>query len=154
MGKGLDDEKIELEKAPRKLIKWSTRGIVISAVILLLSVGTVIALLSWHGRIEWTVESKEFGVYTDASCTTPKDTIINLGTVLSGTLHQENYWLKNEGNVPITIEAKNETGSGYSGKTWNASPARWTIPVGENRLAQVSFTMTDSGNYEFDFSIA
>ena len=110
---------------------------------------------TWTGNISWTMASKTFEVYLNA---TGRDALatpysIPLGIVDVDTIKSMAFYIQNTGNAPITVIAS-DTGSGYNTTTasWNLG-GNYTIPVETTRhLAQFNMTITGAGSCAVTFT--
>lgn len=99
----------------------------------------------------------QLGVYSGSGCTTALSSV-SWGTLDPGTTATATIYLKNEGNVPVTlsISASNwapSSASSYFTLTWNRDS--YVLAVGASVQAVLSLTVSSSisGITSFSFDI-
>lgn len=104
-----------------------------------------------------TPPSVQLGVYSDSGCTTALSSV-SWGTLDPGATATATIYLKNEGNVPVTlsISASNwnpASASSYFTLTWNR--AGYVLAVGASVQAVLSLAVSSSitGITTFSFDI-
>ena len=104
-----------------------------------------------------TPPSVQLGVYSDSGCTSALSSV-SWGTLNAGGTATATIYLKNEGNVPVTlsISASNwnpSSASSYFTLTWNR--AGYVLAVGASVQAVLSLTVSSSitGITTFSFDI-
>jgi hypothetical protein len=104
-----------------------------------------------------TPPSVQLGVYSDSGCTTALSSV-SWGTLDPGATSTATVYLKNEGNVPVTlsISASNwnpSSASSYFTLTWNRGG--YVLAVGASVQAVLSLTVSSSitGITTFSFDI-
>lgn len=104
-----------------------------------------------------TPPSVQLGVYSDSGCTTALSSV-SWGTLDPGATSTATMYLKNEGNVPVTlsISASNwnpSSASSYFTLTWNR--AGYVLAVGASVQAVLSLAVSSgiSGITTFSFDI-
>jgi len=101
------------------------------------------AVTNWGQTIGWNINSDtNFAIYDSAISGTEISTpaTLDLGTPSDPTVI--NYYIQNNGNVPITVTGDIVFNSGSATVTWNPVTGTVTVPVGTAR-AQITLTLTD-----------
>ena len=142
-------------------MRKATIGTVLVFAIMALVISTVGALVATRtvsntGNIR-VATSVQLGVYSDSGCTTALSSV-SWGTLDPGATANATIYLKNEGNVPVTlsISASNwnpASASSYFTLTWNR--AGYVLAVGSSVQAVLSLTVSSSitGITTFSFDI-
>jgi hypothetical protein len=136
------------------VLALAVMSLVVSAIGALVATRTV----SNTGNINVvTPPSVQLGVYSDNGCTTALSSV-SWGTLNPGTTATATIYLKNEGNVPVTlsISAGNwapSSASSYFTLTWNR--AGYVLAVGASVQAVLSLAVSSSisGVTSFSFDI-
>lgn len=141
----------------------ATMGTVLVFAIMALVAGAVGTLVTTRtvsnsGNIRVvTPPSVQLSVYSDSGCTTALSSV-SWGTLDPGTTATATIYLKNEGNVPVTlnISASNwapSSASSYFTLTWNRDS--YVLAVGASVQAVLSLTVSSSisGITSFSFDI-
>jgi len=114
------------------------------------------AISSWNQGISWNIPANtNITVWTAATAGTQSPTTLNLTTPANPTII--NYYIQNDGNVPLTVTASITFNTGSATVTWNPTSGIVTVPVGPTRIHLI-LTLTDfsvgvgSANVAFEAS--
>jgi hypothetical protein len=140
------------------MLKRISRGAIIAIVMvgLILTVTTT-GLLSISQSIQssGTVTAVNLGVYSDSGCTIPK-TSIDWGSISPGNTITSTVYVKNTGNVPITL-SMTKTGwnptsaNGPITVTWNKEST--TLAVGQSVAAVLTLSVSSGISGITTFSV-
>jgi len=115
------------------------------------------ALTTWSGTISWTVESEQFSVWDSAvggseiaSPYAPASTVLTIG------VHTYDFYLQNDGNVPINVTATTVGTPVNCTASWSGTPAGvYTVPTGTTRvLATLTLNVSGGGSYDWNFQVS
>lgn len=102
-------------------------------------------------------QTLQLGVYSDSGCTTALSSV-SWGTLNPGTTSNATAYLRNEGNVPVTLSAQASnwnpgSASSYFTFSWNQEGV--VLAVGQTVQATLSLTVSSSitGITSFSFDI-
>ena len=118
------------------------------ALYLALYITVVVAASYWHMEITWTLENTAIGVYKDSALMIPWDHTLALTGVTSPQTFD--FYIKNEGNVPVDVTVTNEVIVGAAA-TWTPTSISNLAP-GTNLKMTLTLTLTSDGSYNFDFA--
>jgi len=135
-------------------------GILVAAGLILASVEYTLGLLSSSVRLNSSgvVTSVNLAVYWDSACTN-QVTSIDWGMISPGESKSVQVYVKNMGNVPITLSFSTESwnpagASSYITLTWDYASGTKIQP---NNVLKVTLTLTVSSNIQgitnFSFNI-
>jgi hypothetical protein len=104
-----------------------------------------------------TSPSVQLGVYSDSGCTTALSSV-SWGTLDPGTTATATVYLKNEGNVPVTlsISASNwapSSASSYFTLTWNRAGNVLAVGASVQAVLSLAVSSSISGITTFSFDI-
>jgi len=119
-----------------KLIKWTT--VIIAALV----VGAAIsyAVTTWSQNVSWNINADtNFSVWTAATAETEAPLTLDLSVPTEPT--NVNYYIQNDGNVPIRVTGAVTFTSGSATVTWNPASGYVDVPVGTVRL-HIILTLT------------
>jgi hypothetical protein len=111
------------------------------------------------GNVRISPPSAQLGMYSNSACTTPLSSV-SWGTIDPGSKATSTLYLKNEGNVPLTlsIQAANwnpTSAQNFLTLTWNR--AGYVLAVGASAQAILSLAVSSSisniTNFSFDITI-
>jgi hypothetical protein len=138
----------------------ATIGVVAVIAVVSLMVSALGALVATHTiSNSGTVTAVGVGVYSDNGCTTVLSTI-DWGTLNPGDVQTFTMYVRNEGNVPVTLNMIEEnwnpgSASSYITLTWNQE--NQVLPVGQVVQASLTLTVSSSINdvtsFNFDITI-
>ena len=137
------------------VLALAVMGLVVSAVGSLVVTRTV----SNTGSIRVSTPSAQLGIYSDSGCTTVLSSV-SWGTLDPGSVATSTIYVKNEGNVPVTlsIQAANwnpASAQNYFILTWNRNS--YVLAVGASVQAVLSLSVSSSisniTSFSFDISI-
>ena len=137
------------------VLALAVMGLVVSAVGSLVVTRTV----SNTGSIRVSTPSAQLGIYSDSGCTTVLSSV-SWGTLDPGSVATSTIYVKNEGNVPVTlsIQAANwnpAAAQNYFILTWNRNS--YVLAVGASVQAVLSLSVSSSisniTSFSFDISI-
>lgn len=132
-------------------------AILIIAVMFAIVTGAVVYGLSvWNHRISGeVVEEEQFTVYSDVGLTTEwASGVAGNSTAGGATDFAETYYIKNDGNVPITIQAVGSFSSGSGVDVWNPVSKQVSIPVGSSSSMTVSLSDIAVGIWSYDVAFS
>jgi hypothetical protein len=145
---------MELER--RKL--GAIAALCIIAGLLVGSISTY-AALQWPYKITATVNIKSLGVtvYADAACTTPLVTI-DWGMMEPGQTKNQLAYIKNEGNVPVTMSMYVDNWNPINAKdfmtlTWNYNGSQISVDASLSVEFTLKIDPSISGIWNFNFEI-
>jgi hypothetical protein len=137
------------------VLALAVMGLVVSAVGSLVVTRTV----SNTGSIRVSTPSAQLGIYSDSGCTTVLSSV-SWGTLDPGSTATSTIYVRNEGNVPVTlsIQAANwnpASAQSYFILTWNRNS--YVLAVGASVQAVLSLSVSSSisniTSFSFDISI-
>jgi len=144
-------------------MRRATVGMVLALSIMGLVMSTLGALvvtrtISNTGNVR-VPPSVELGVYSDSGCTTPLSSV-SWGTLNPGDTSTATMYLRNEGNVPITLSAQAadwnpESASSYLTFSWNCD----SYVLAPNQVVQallglqVSSSINGITGFSFDITV-
>jgi len=136
----------------------ATIGTVAVIAVISLMVSALGALVATHTiSNSGTVTTVGVGVYSDNSCTAALSTI-SWGTLNPGDVQTYTMYVRNEGNVPVTLNMAEGSwnpgsASSYISLTWNQEND--VLPVGQVVQAVLTLTVSSSvsGVTSFNFDI-
>lgn len=104
---------------------------------------------TWTHTISWETTNKSFTVYHDSTLEEEwaSGESIELGTLDVGDTVVQNYYVKNTGNMAITVTASAVT----SVATVEWDPESATIPVGLSKTFTLILTITGPGSCTVSF---
>ena len=112
-----------------------------------------------NGTVDAAVDAINVGVYTNSACTT-NCTSISAGTLTPGTSKTYTVYVKNTGDVPVTLSMTTSgwnpsTANGPITLTWNR--ANYNLAVGASVSATLTLTVSSSISTSitaFSFNVA
>ncbi len=130
-----------------KLTKPSTI-IIITIIAIATTIGTILALNQWTQNFNWgNTTDTSFSVYNSATGTALALTTLNLGNVTQTSVITINYFIQNDGNVPIKVSGLVHYNEGGAVVTWNPVGGYVNVEIGTTREV-ITLTLTDFNQTE------
>jgi len=109
------------------------------------------AYTTWQGTITWQIAVKQFIVKDTSGNELSSPYTKNLGVITTTPYTYEAVFIiKNDGNVPITVNVVEGTKQGCTA-TWNATSV--TLDVAKSAALKLTLNITDAGSYSFNFQV-
>lgn len=130
--------------------------LIIAAMFAVVSVAVVWGLSVWNHSITGeVVEDEQFTVYSDVGLTTEwASGVAGNSNAGAATEFAETYYIKNDGNVAITIQATGTFSSGSGVDVWNPASKQVSIPVGGSSSMTVSLSDIAVGIWSYDVAFS
>lgn len=113
----------------------------------------VYGLVSWTHTYTWETTVKEFEVYTDAGFTTLW-TSGESTPLTDPTSHIDTFYIKNIGNVDVTVTGVVTAVSGSVTSSWSPSNSITLIPDGSGALTLTLSSFSASGEATLTFTVS
>lgn len=123
------------------------KAVFLASMILLLAFSLIAyALTQWQKQFIWQYPQESFIVYHEDKTTIWNEGLEDLGILGSAT--QKNFWIYNNGNVPITVAVANINAVNC---TYSWSSTSQTIQPNQGAWFNLTITPTGTGSFSFNF---